>query len=177
MEIPHLLIFPQDEGLLYTMKETRDLLHRILEDANVVDLDFSRWYDAISIYFVADHLPLVNKQRPLYCVQFEQVLSFSFEVLHREQMPRHPVWQVCGGEIRTAKNMWRVSFSHDSLAPTVSPAVSITCKNVAISRKSWSLFAQVGNIGSPYGSTMGLRRPGVEVLARLLRSRKGKRQS
>jgi hypothetical protein len=141
----------------------RQLFEQIFSDAHVVDVDFSRWDERVSLYVVADHaIPSAADRLAVFVVNFERVFRFSVDFNHFEvkldEAHQHFQWNIDDFSIREDQKHLAISL----FGGATWPRLEIQCEKVAIRRIANSVLDELfPGWNKPYS---GLARPGIEAL-------------
>ncbi len=105
------------------------ILRRIFSDANVADIDMSRWAEAMSMWVWADHYRPWEVICPLVVVTFEKVSSWCVSVPELADVPpvrRH--WRISDATVRRRGQGWSLCLEGGTNFPTV----KIVCGDVRV---------------------------------------------
>lgn len=145
----------------------RSLFEHVFSDAQVVDVDFSRWDKLISICVVADHLPRdADNRLALMVVDFLRVSKFSLAFSHLDVALEEPDlrfrWHIYDFTLTSGNNRITLSlFGHKT-----SPMCDIECAGIDFRRIPLSLLDDIfPGWASPNNDS--LARPGIEAIGRL----------
>lgn len=111
----------------------RDRFMQIFSDAHVIDVDFSRWDEAIVLYVLADHAPRTAEgKKPLFAVEFHRVAHLQVDFLHLNEEPleagEHFQWMIDDFSIHTTSTGLEVAL----WGLTNTPRIEIECAGVSI---------------------------------------------
>jgi hypothetical protein len=147
---------------------TEKLFKIIFQEAHVLDFDFSKWDKRIRLVVVAGLTPEnFNAARgPLHNVDFLDVAELIWKANHLDVVLDNPEahcqWVIEVFDLETERSFYRIALS--GFGP--SPALTIICRDIAISEMSPSVVDQVNpDWNNPYRP---LARLGFqELLARI----------
>lgn len=148
---------------------SREILDRILEDAYVWDIDFSRWNDQIVLVVDANHVrPPKGEPVAMFRLCFVEVREFVFRVRNAGKTSdgRHPRLLV-SGECLTTESGYVVDLNgpEQTTSPAIyQPMIRIECESIRVESSSQHTLEAL----SPgfLERRDGLVRQGIEVLAR-----------
>ncbi|MEQ8843453.1 MAG: hypothetical protein RIB58_01265 [Phycisphaerales bacterium] len=152
---------------------SRRVFEIILQDANVLDVDFSRWHDGIALVLDADHVdPPAGEDLAYFRVTFVDVGEFVFQPRTRERLGdgRHPRLSISGCVAERAGDLVvELNGPAYSLSPTIfEPLLRIVCGSIRVEPMSRNTLERVSP-GHLEGTDNGLVRPSIDVLARKIR--------
>ncbi len=145
----------------------------VFSDADLLDVDFSRWDDVISIYVVADHV-ISRKlgKRVVFALRFRGVRRFDWSFRHHD-FKKFPLPRVRGRHLEW--NIYRCALARGEISELLLggseqfPELKIRFESVNIEEVSHSVFANVNPDWSKPGA--GLARPSIEMLHRLFKTK------
>lgn len=137
---------------------------RIFHEAQVIDVDFSKWDKFIRLVVIALDYPAdVNGRSSLFNIDFMDVADFRWlghhVAIQLEETTQHCQWTIMKHKVLHTESGYEIWFG-DVAAP--SPELTVRCRSVAISPLSWDLvFA-----ANPrwHGSHLPLARPSLEEI-------------
>ena len=154
----------------------RDQLMQIFSDAHVIDVDLSRWDQAIVLYVLADHAPRTEEGRkPLFAVEFHRVARLNVEFLHLNSVPlgegEHFQWMIDDFSIQTTSTGFEVAL----WGLTSTPRMEIACVDVSVKPVALRLLDEAfPGWDEP---SRPLARPGIEAWGLVLnQSKLGKKR-
>lgn len=143
---------------------------KIFHDAQVLDLDFSKWSKYVRIVAMSAFLEGDDEFHAIFNVDFHGVKSFGWESRHLHvELPEndHCQWVVFDYDIDEVSSGFRVELKNSS-GPE--PVVNIVCENISFSRMNIRdieiVFPEWGIAFAP-----PLLRGDVQTLSKLIRSR------
>lgn len=172
---------------------THELVLHILEDAIVVDVDWSVWSKSVGLLVIADHMPCVDNKRPLYEVHCQRVREWHFEDMcggadgdrapdvqarveeRRHHMPEMYQWSINGAEVKRtgAGVVLDINGYSGFRGDPFFPRLTVVCRTVEVTRMSWSIPEAI------WGAAMrepqsGMLRPSLRDCVRLVRQARPK---
>lgn len=138
----------------------------IFSDADILDVDFSKWDDAISVYVVADHVQLPGSQkRTRLAIRFLRVRRFDVSFNHHNfndfplkfDQEKHLNWYVYKSDF-VLDHVCRITLA----GAEQFPVLKIDFEDVAIEQVEAVAFDAVNPGWGNYAS--GLARPSIEEL-------------
>lgn len=134
----------------------------IFTDAQVVDVDLSRWDKSIGLYVLADHGSRADGRTPLFRIEFERVRDLQLEIDAREAgtlaTDEHLQWRIDDFEFAQDEEGIRVSL----WGAAASPRLAIRCENLEIYSFEPTEFDELYPGWNAPGR--GLARPGPDAM-------------
>src|SRR4051812_24844627 len=111
-------------------KSKSELLLKIFEDADVVDVDWSHWWRSLRLCVVADHIEApVEGRRAVFLVSFKLVSTFVCEFQHLDVVGHSYFnWLTNGAQLDTSSGEILVIVR----GLGSSPLLNIQCKDISI---------------------------------------------
>jgi hypothetical protein len=152
-------------------KQTIDYLKVIFSDADVIDIDLSKWDISISICVIADHVEsAIPGRRATLAIQFRGVRAFNWSFHHHDftkfplkfDQQEHLNWNIYRSELVPGE-ISRLTLGGSEQFPTL----QMDFEDVDIKEINPSLFADINPEWANPKS--GFARPGIEQLHVLIK--------
>lgn len=151
-------------------KTQQDLLKRAFSDADLIDIDFSRWDEDIELLVITDHVrSKKGYARSLIAFRFHGVREIKWAFHHHDfsKFPlkrnrnQHLNWNIYTSELVSEGKLYRLSLAGSEQFPRL----ELLFDDVQSEEVPHSFFAEVNPDWSR--TDQGLGRPGIEVLHKL----------
>ena len=137
---------------------------QIFSEAQVIDIDFSKWDKFIRLVVIGLNYPAGDDNRSrLFNVDFSGVKEFTWRGHHigitLDDANKHCQWTVMKYIITRTSSGYEVSLS--DVSPP-SPEITILCEDIQISAASWDVVFAVNPLW--HGSHLPLARPSLDQI-------------
>lgn len=150
---------------------------KIFDTSTVIDIDLSRWYHAISLYVISDHIDHSEQVLAGYRVSFIECtkMYISFEKRQDDDptdLHYHPEWRVGQMQHRLLDDgrhevILHGDYSSDPAPRHGKPVFLCECVSIDVVRMQYQMFNE---IMPGWEQSSGFARPGPEFLYRRFRN-------
>jgi hypothetical protein len=152
------------------MMDTKNQFSRIFEEAQVIDLDFSKWDQFIRIVVVALNYPAdENNRSSLFNIDFVDVSEFRWKAHHLDieldEPTQHCQWTIFKHKYKESNLGYEIWLG--DVAPP-SPEITIYCRHITITALSWDVVFTANP--NWHGSHLPLARPSLDEIKGTLES-------